>query len=134
MLVTQYSCLGYVCKCDCFVSAPGSPVYGINTTDVTSTSISLAWREPVKAYGDILQYTINYTCESSDCACEGGVREVNCSLESPCTSADIDGLNKYWDYTFDISAQNSVASSESAPYRESTSADGGSRSFYVLKP
>ena len=89
-------------------SAPGSAVYGVNTTDVTATSISLEWLEPVDAYGEILEYIVHYECDAD---CEGCDNSSDISIPchgQVCTQETFTDLNEYSTYRFTITAYNAA--------------------------
>ncbi|XP_029561404.1 ephrin type-A receptor 4 [Salmo trutta] len=97
--------------------AAPSPVTSIQASDVTRHDVSLAWQQPDRANGVILEYEVKYYEKNQK---ERSYR----IMKTASRSADITGLNPLTVYVFHVRARTAAGYGEfSAPFEFSTNSD-----------
>uniref|UniRef100_A0A8C7LUF4 receptor protein-tyrosine kinase n=1 Tax=Oncorhynchus mykiss TaxID=8022 RepID=A0A8C7LUF4_ONCMY len=97
--------------------AAPSPVTSIQASDVTRHDVSLAWQQPDRPNGVILEYEVKYYEKNQK---ERSYR----IMKTASRSADITGLNPLTVYVFQVRARTAAGYGEfSAPFEFSTNSD-----------
>uniref|UniRef100_A0A8C7KBS8 receptor protein-tyrosine kinase n=1 Tax=Oncorhynchus kisutch TaxID=8019 RepID=A0A8C7KBS8_ONCKI len=97
--------------------AAPSPVTSIQASDVTRHDVSLAWQQPARPNGVILEYEVKYYEKNQK---ERSYR----IMKTASRSADITGLNPLTVYVFQVRARTAAGYGEfSAPFEFSTNSD-----------
>ncbi|XP_038859457.1 ephrin type-A receptor 4-like isoform X2 [Salvelinus namaycush] len=97
--------------------AAPSPVTSIQASDVTRHGVSLAWQQPDRPNGVILEYEVKYYEKNQK---ERSYR----IMKTASRSADITGLNPLTVYVFHVRARTAAGYGEfSAPFEFSTNSD-----------
>nr|XP_046178507.1 ephrin type-A receptor 4-like [Oncorhynchus gorbuscha] len=97
--------------------AAPSPVTSIQASDVTRHDVSLAWQQPDRPNGVILEYEVKYHEKNQK---ERSYR----IMKTASRSADITGLNPLTVYVFQVRARTAAGYGEfSAPFEFSTNSD-----------